>query len=411
MGNASQSGVVVASSIILEAVKAGKQALAKFRAANPNVLLDLTEADLRGTDLRGMNLRRALLVGAKLARADLTGANLNEADLTRASLKFANLSRADLRRANLFKALLGESNATEADFTRANLNSCELSKATLTRASFLEADFNKATLGEAIVLGTDFSLTRFAGTHASQLTCGWTRWSNCDLSQVIGLETATHHGPSSIGLDTWLKSRGQIPVDFLSGSGLPDDFILALQATPREATSCFIRFSHDDLSFAGRLAEELRAVGLVCWLDELPEAGRSEPPLEAQFDSQQPNKVIFLASRSSLTSSWVEAEIGRLIEREAQWKRDVGQEVKLLLPLTLDGYLFGGDAKGKHDKAIATRLVADFNGWRRNDTKFEEVFPKVLAALGAEPRKPEVKEDGGRSPFGWFSRKKDDDDE
>lgn len=401
----------MASSKVLEAVQAGKQALAKFRATNPNVLLDLTEADLKGTDLRGMNLRRALLVGAKMARADLSGANLSEADLTRAGLKFANLSRADLRRANLFKAMLGESNATEADFARANLDSADLTKANLRRANFLEADFNKATLNDANVLGTDFSLARFAATHASRLTCGWTRWSNCDLSQVIGLETAAHHGPSSIGLDTWLKSRGQISAEFLSGGGLPDDFIAALQAAPREATPCFIRFSHEDLSFAGRLGEALRSVGLVCWLDEMPDAGRSETPLEAQFDSQQPNKVIFLASRSSLTSPWVETEVGRLLSREAQWKRDVGQEVKLLLPLTLDGFLFGGDAKGKHDKAIAARVVADFNGWRRNDTKFEEVFPKVIAALGAEPRKPEAKEDGGRSPFAWFSRKKEDDDE
>lgn len=400
----------MASSKVLEAVKAGKQALAKFRAANPNVLLDLTEADLKGADLRGMNLRRALLVGAKLARADLSGANLNEADLTRASLKLANLSRADLRKANLFKALLGESNGTEADFTRANLSSCELSKAMLRRAVFLEADLNAAQLNDATVLGADFGLARFAGTHASRLTCGWTRWSNCDLSQVIGLETATHHGPSSIGLDTWLKSRGQIAAEFLSGCGLPDDFVAALQAGPRETTPCFIRFSHDDLSFAGRLSEELRSVGLVCWLDEMPEAGRTESPLEAQFDSQQPNKVILLASRSSLTSPWVEQEVGRLLTRESQWKRDVGQEVKLLVPLTLDGFLFGGDAKGKHDKSIAARIVGDFNGWRRNDTKFDEVFPKVLAALGAEPRKPETKEEG-RSPFGWFSRKKDDDDE
>jgi hypothetical protein len=401
----------VASSKVLEAVKEGKQALAKFRATNPNVLLDLTEADLKGADLRGMNLRRALLVGAKLARADLSGANLSEADLTRAGLKLATLARADFRRANLYKAMLGESDATEADFGRANLNSSDFTKAKLIRASFLEADFNKAQLSDANVLGADFSLARFAGTHASRLACGWTRWSNCDLSQVIGLDTSVHHGPSSVGLDTWLKSRGQVPAEFLRGCGLPDDFVAAMQAAPREAVACFLRFSHEDLSFAERLAEGLRSVGLVCWLDEMPAAGRSELPLEAQFDSQQPNKVIFLASRNSLTSPWVEGEVVRLLKREEQWKRDVGQDVKLLLPLTLDGFLFGGDAKGKHDKSVAARVVADFNGWRRNDTKFDEVFPKVLAALGAEARKPETKEEGSRSPFAWFNRKKTDDDE
>lgn len=402
----------MANSKVLEAVKAGRQALAKFRTANPNVLLDLTEADLKEADLRGMNLRRALLVGAKLARADLSGAILSDADLTRAFAKGANLSHADLRRANLFKAMLSEVNGTEADFDRANLGSCDLSKATLTRASFVEADFNQAQLNEAVVLGADFSLARFAGTMATQLVCGWTRWSNCDLSQVIGLDTSVHHGPSSIGMDSWLKSRGVIAAEFLRGCGLPDDFVGALASLPREATACFIRFSHDDLSFATRLAEALREVGVVCWLDEMPDAGRKEPPLEAEFDSRQPNKVIFLASRASLTSPWVEGEVGRLLEREAQWKRDTGQEVKLLLPLQLDGFLFSGDAKGKHDKAVAARLVADFNGWRRNDTKFEELFPKVIAALGAVARKPESKSEGtSRSPFAWLSRKKSGDDE
>lgn len=401
----------MANSKLLEIIKEGRQALAKFRAANPNVLLDLTDADLKGADLSGMNLRRALLIGAKLARADLTGANLSEADLTRANLKIAIARKTDFHRAELFKAMLTQVDATEANFGRANLTGGDLNQAKLTRASFLEADLNKVEMSDATVLGTDFSLARFAATHASRLTCGWTRWSNCDLSQIIGLETAVHHGPSSIGFDTWLKSQGQIPPQFLRGCGLPDDFAAALQAVPKSASSCFVRFSHDDLSFADRLATGLRDVGLVCWLDEMPDAGRNEIPLEAQFDSQQPKPVIVLASKSSLTSPWIESEVTRLLDREQQLKKETGQELKLLLPLTLDGFLFGGDAKGKQDKAIAARVVADFNGWRRNDTKFHEVLPKVLLALGADPRKPEsLKDEPSRSPFGWFSRKKDDDE-
>lgn len=402
----------MANSKILEAVKEGRQALAKFRATNPSVLLDLTDADLKGADLRGMNFRRALLVGAKLARADLSGANLSEADLTRANLKAAVLNKTDFRRANCFKTLLSETDATEADFQRTNLNGADLSKGQLTRASFVEADFSKAEMSDANVMGADFSRARFQDTHGSRLICGWTRWGNCDLTQLTGLNTATHRGPSSVGLDTWIRSRGQIAAEFLRGSGLPDDFVAALQAIPCSSTSCFVRFSHEDLSFAERIAESLRAVGQVCWLDEMPDAGRSEPPLEAQFDSQTPSKVLLLASKSSLTSPWIETEVGRLLEREQLLKKETNQEIKILLPLLLDGFLFGGDAKGKHDKAIATRVVADFNGWRRNDTKFDEVFPKVLIALGAEARQPKPTEaEPNRSPFGWFSSKKNDDDE
>ncbi len=399
----------MANKSVLAAVKEGKQALAKFRSANANVLLDLTEADLRDADLRGMNLRRVLLVGAKLTRADLTGAMLIEADLTRANLKLAKLPKANLHRANLFKAQITEADATEADFSRANLNGVDMSKSNLSQANFVEADLTKVEMSDAKVFGTDFSLAKFADTHASRLQCGWTRFGNCDLTQVTGLDTATHAGPSSIGLDTWLRARGRIPADFLLGSGLPADVVSSLRTLAAPTTLCFIRFSHEDVSFAERLAAGLRQVGLVCWLDEMPDAARVEPPLEAQYDSQQPHKVILLASKNSLTAPWIETEVGRLLDREQQIKKETGQELKLLLPLILDGFLFGGDAKGKHDKAIAAHVVADFNGWRRNDTKFDEVLPKVLITLGAQSRKPEAPKEEGKGAFGWF-RKKDDDE-
>ncbi len=394
----------MASSKILAVVKEGRQALAKFRALNPGMLLDLTDADLCGAELHGCNLRRALLVGAKLAGTNLEGANLSEADLTRANLKSAKLNGTDFRQAKLFKSMLSEADATEANFGHASLSGCDLSKARLTRAIFLEADLAKAELSDANLLGTDFSLARLVNVHAERLTCGWTRWTNCALSDVTGLVTATHHGPSSIGLDTWLRSRSKIPDDFLRGCGLTDDFIAALKAVPIGPSICFVRFSHEDRSFAERLAEDLRTAGVVCWLDEMPNEGRKELPLEAQFDSQQPNKVILLVSKSSLTSPWVEGEVSRLLEREQEFKKETGHDVKLLLPLTLDGFLFGGDAKGKQDKALAAHVTADFNGWRRNDTKFGEVFPKVLIALGVDrPRVRPTKTEATKSgALGWL---------
>ncbi|EAH2596893.1 pentapeptide repeat-containing protein [Listeria monocytogenes] len=70
---------------------------------------DLSNADLKNTNLRFANLRRADLSGANLRhadlrRADLSGANLRHADLRRADLSYANLSYADLSYANLRRA-------------------------------------------------------------------------------------------------------------------------------------------------------------------------------------------------------------------------------------------------------------------------------------------------------------------
>ena len=51
-----------------------------WRRSNPDVLLNLSDADLQDVDLRGANLKRADLTGADLRGADLVGAQLGEAE-------------------------------------------------------------------------------------------------------------------------------------------------------------------------------------------------------------------------------------------------------------------------------------------------------------------------------------------
>ena len=70
---------------------------------------DLSEADLRGANLRGADLyeadlRGANLRGAYLYEADLRGADLYEADLYGANLRGADLYGANLRGAELSNA-------------------------------------------------------------------------------------------------------------------------------------------------------------------------------------------------------------------------------------------------------------------------------------------------------------------
>jgi hypothetical protein len=40
-----------------------------------------------------------------------------------------------------------------------------------------------------------------------------------NLSEILGLESVTHHGPSSVGIDTIYRSKGQIPEIFLRNAG------------------------------------------------------------------------------------------------------------------------------------------------------------------------------------------------
>ncbi|HCH7026997.1 TPA: pentapeptide repeat-containing protein [Listeria monocytogenes] len=87
---------------------------------------NLSNIDLKNTNLRFANLRLAYLRGADLSNANLRGANLRHADLRRADLSGANLRHADLRRADLSYA-----NLSYADLSYANLRRADLSYADL----------------------------------------------------------------------------------------------------------------------------------------------------------------------------------------------------------------------------------------------------------------------------------------
>lgn len=86
----------------------------------------LNEVKLRCSDLRGSNLRMAKLEYANFEEADMRGANLNEADLGCADLGLANLSGADMRGASMIGADLRNAILCGANFTGADLSHADL---------------------------------------------------------------------------------------------------------------------------------------------------------------------------------------------------------------------------------------------------------------------------------------------
>jgi hypothetical protein len=181
----------MASEEQLTILKQGVEAWNHWRGTNPVVQLDLTGAYLGRANLRGAHLGTA-----HLREADLRGADLRGAVLTGAYLRGADLTGADLTGAYLTGAHFGRADLREADLTGAYLTG-----AYLTGAHFGRADLTGAVLQEATI-----HLTIFA---------------NVDLSRVQGLETVTHQGPSTVGIDTIQRSNGNIPEVFLRGCGVP----------------------------------------------------------------------------------------------------------------------------------------------------------------------------------------------
>ena len=74
----------------------------------------------------------------------------------------------------------------------------------------ISPDLMSADLGEAKLYRADLS-----EANLSDSNLGGTTFGDVDLNTVSGLESITHWGPSTIGIDTIFRSAGKIPHKFL----------------------------------------------------------------------------------------------------------------------------------------------------------------------------------------------------
>ena len=310
--------------------------------------VDLMEADLRELELSHANLRGVSLTASNLRCAKLGGADLRGADLFAANLDLTDLDEADLREACLRNALLNQ--------------------------TFL----NEAVLDEA----------RFGGTVFARV----------DLRTAKGLERAIHTEPSSIDLATLFESVGRIPESFLRGCGLSEEFMRYLPSLcnrPFEFYSCFVSYSHEDKAFARLLHDRLQGHGIRCWLDEHQLLPGDDLHESIDRGIRLWDKVLLCASQASLTSWWVDGEINRAFQKEAQIMKERGKKVLALIPLNLDGFLFSADYQRGKKAEITSRVAANFVGWEKDHALFDRELEKVIRALrtgeGGREKPPPLK--------------------
>jgi uncharacterized protein YjbI with pentapeptide repeats len=354
----------------LEILKSGPQVWNEFRERNPDLVPDLVEADLRGADLTGVNFKRANLRRARLDRANLTraklgGVNLRSANLPETNLRGADLGAATLRQANLVGANLGAAILMDADLTGA-----DLTEADLTKADLIWAVFSTALLGR----------TNFDQSHLHR-----TVFADVDLSVAKGLETTTHEGPTTIGIDTIYRSGGNIPEVFLRGCGVPDDFVTyakSLVGKPIEFYSCFISYSTLDQEFADRLYADLQAKGVRCWF--APHNLQGGRKMHEQIDEaiRLYDKLLLILSERSMDSEWVKTEISIARKREAREGR------RMLFPIRLVGWkriseweCFDADRGKDSAREIREFYVPDFSLWKTDHDTYKKEFGSLLRDL------------------------------
>jgi hypothetical protein len=77
-------------------------------------------------------------------------------------------------------------------------------------------------LGEATLDRVNLHGAHLIGANLDKAHIGSTIFAGVDLSTALGLETARHQSPSTIGIVTLYRSHGHIPEVFLRGVGVPD---------------------------------------------------------------------------------------------------------------------------------------------------------------------------------------------
>jgi len=383
----------------------------EWRESNPSVDIDLSNADLRGCKLGGLNLSVVNLTGANLSRTNLSHAHLNGSNLSGADIRFAKLNMTYMRDANLNNAQLHGADLTEircqgSDFSSTNLIGVDLSEGLCQRANFSRADLSRADLSSAVMsecifqesglqsslfINTNLINADFTGAHF-----GFTTFSGIDLSETQGLESTHHWSGSDISTNTLRFSKGKIPEVFLRGCGLSDwEIVSATLFSPDinnedinnavyemfnkramqsiQISPLFISYSHADTPFVVRLEKQLTSIGVRYWRDvHNATSGR----LEKQIDrAMRKNPTVLLVlSKSSIESDWVEheARLAREIEKE------IGRDV--LCPIALDNSWKTAKWPARLMEQIKEYNILDYSKWA-DESVFEDKFNKMISGL------------------------------
>ena len=203
-----------------------------------------------------------------------------------------------------------------------------------------------------------------------------------DLSTVKGLETVKHYGPSTIGIDTFYLSNGNIPEAFLKGAGVDDTFITyirSLVGKPIEYYSCFISYSSKDDAFAKRLYADLQNNNVRCWFapEDMKIGDKIRPRIDESIRIH--DKLLLVLSENSVSSKWVEFEVEVAMDKEQEGRPPV------LFPVRLDNTVMESTtAWAAHIKR--TRHIGDFTHWKNHDD-YEKAFNRLLRDLKAEAQK------------------------
>jgi len=281
---------------------------------------------------------------------------------------------------------------TESDLSGADLSGADLGKANLSNANVIGASLGGASLAGANLFQANLSGATLSGADLTGAIICYTAFGDNDLSRVKGLETVVHVGPSAIGIDTIYRSQGKVPLVFLRGAGVPDNFIEymgSLTGKALEFYSCFISYSTKDQEFADRLYADLQNKGVRCWF--APHDIQAGKKIHEQIDDaiRRYERLLLILSTDSMNSQWVKTEIRRARKREIEEKR------RVLFPVSIVPFTdirtwesFYADEGIDLAEEVREYYIPDFSDWMNDHNCYLKSLQKLLDGLKAEGSKP-----------------------
>ncbi|MFL2645350.1 MAG: pentapeptide repeat-containing protein [Dehalococcoidia bacterium] len=335
-------------------VKRGRDAVAQWREENPTTTMDLSEAYMSHTrlpqvDLSASDLRNADFMGAMLRRANFSRSYMNPCHLYRSDLREANLSGtllsganlrgADLRKANLEGANLDRAILSDTNFEGANLKGANLSRTNIDRANLKDADLSGAYFGGSRIKRSNFDnislngsdlfeanidSVSFVDADFTDVVLGYTVFQNCDLSSVKNLSSVRHDAPSTLGVDSLIKSSN-LSEAFLRGIGVTESFIELSKSIQRHdiASECYISCTSEHEGFAKKLQEQLRDRGIVSWL--FSESSRGNALVDRRSTSEEEeierwvrhyDKLIVVTTEESFSNEVIRNDVSSAKEKQ-----------------------------------------------------------------------------------------------
>lgn len=377
---------------------------------------DLTRTDLRHADLRTASLVRANCAGAEMGSAKLHQADLSYANLSRASLNGAdcrearmsfvhasqtdlagaNLQRTDLSNALLRKASLRRAEASFVEFTKADLSEADCTEARLAFANLARADLTAAQLSGADLTGSYLSRANltdaiFHRANLKHASFGYTVIA-CDLTGALGLEETIHRGQSHVSVAAVFYFKdGQLPVKFLRNCGLRDQEIEYFQRTlaePQRYYSCFISYSSAEEALVTRLYDDLHAHGIRCWKWDHDAASGKSKWGESDRILHRFDRMLLVASKTSLASEEVNKEIEQALKIEAlrEQKLRAGEfrgDPRVLITVRADEALQNGTTT-RHKAELQRRESVDAASLAGDPGSYPQLLARVIEELKRE---------------------------